>query len=73
MRRNDKSDSIDVLAVEESNASGTAVQNFTGENTGLLLYATQLEGLNAVKAGEADAAMCDGYLAEYLLGNIYGV
>lgn len=69
MRRNDKSDSIDVLAVEESNASGMAVQNFTGENTGLLLYATQLEGLNAVKAGEADAAMCDGYLAEYLLGS----
>lgn len=69
MSRNDKSDSIDVLAVEESCASGAAVQNFTGENTRLLLYSTQLEGLNAVKSGEADAAMCDGYLAEYLLGS----
>ena len=69
MRRSDKSDSIDTLAVEESNASGMAVQNFTGENTSLLPYSTQLESLNAVKDGEADAAICDGYLAEYLLGS----
>ena len=69
MRRSDKSDSIDVLAVEESSASGMAVQSFTGENTSLLPYPTQLEGLNAVKNGEADAAICDGYLAEYLLGS----
>lgn len=69
MRRSDKSDSIDVLAVEESSASGMAVQSFTGENTSLLPYSTQLEGLNAVKSGEADAAICDGYLAEYLLGS----
>ncbi len=69
MRRNDKSDSINVLAVDEGNASGAAVQNFIDENTRLLLYATQLEGLNAVKSGEADAAICDGYLAEYLLGS----
>ena len=69
MRRSDKSDFIDVLAVEESSASGLTVQNFTGENTRLLLYSTQLEGLNAVKGGKADAAICDGYLAEYLLGS----
>ncbi|MBD5453262.1 MAG: transporter substrate-binding domain-containing protein, partial [Lachnospiraceae bacterium] len=69
MRRNDKSDSINVLAVEESNVSGVAVQNFIDENTQLLLYSTQIEGLNAVKSGEADAAICDGYLAEYLLGS----
>lgn len=69
MRRNDKSDSISVLAVEESNASGAAVQNFIDENTRLLLCSTQLEGVNAVKSGEADAAICDGYLAEYLLGS----
>ena len=69
MRRNDKSDSINVLAVEESNASGAAVQNFIDENTRLLLYSTQLKSLNAVKDGEADAAICDGYLAEYLLGS----
>ncbi|MDE7266394.1 MAG: EAL domain-containing protein [Lachnospiraceae bacterium] len=69
MRRNDKSDSINVLAVEESSVSGGAVQNFTDENTRLLLYSTQLESLNAVKDGDADAAICDGYLAEYLLGS----
>ena len=69
MRRNSKSDSINVLAVEESNASGAAVQNFIDENTSLLLYSTQLESLNAVMSGETDAAICDGYLAEYLLGS----
>ena len=69
MSRSDKSDSIDILAVEESNASGTAVQNFAGENTRLLSYSTQLESLNAVKDGTANAAICDGYLAEYLLGS----
>ena len=68
MRRNDKSDSISVLAVEESNASGAAVQKYIDENTRLLLYSTQLESLNAVLDGDADAAICDGYLAEYLLG-----
>ncbi|MDE6739111.1 MAG: EAL domain-containing protein, partial [Lachnospiraceae bacterium] len=69
MRRNGKSDSINVLAVEESNASGEAVQKYIDENTRLLLYSTQLESLNAVMAGKADAAICDGYLAEYLLGS----
>ena len=69
MRRNDKSDSINVLAVEESIASGAAVQKFIDKNTRLLPYSTQLEGLNAVMDGKADAAICDGYLAEYLLGS----
>jgi len=69
MRRNDKSDAIGTLAVEESNAAGEAVQNFTGENTRLLTFPTQFEGLQAVEEGRADAAMCDGYLAEYLLGS----
>lgn len=69
MRRNDKSDTIGVLAVEDSNAAGAAIQNFTGENTRLLTFPTQFEGLQAVREGQADAAMCDGYLAEYLLGS----
>ena len=69
MRRNDKSDSINVLAVEESNASGAAVQNFIDENTRILPCFTQSESLTAVMTGEADAAICDGYLAEYLLGS----
>ena len=69
MRRNNKSDSINILAVETSNASGAAVQNFIDDNTRLLFYSTQLESLNAVMNGEADATICDGYLAEYLLGS----
>ncbi len=69
MNRSDKSDSISILSVEESNAFGIAVQNFIDEKTSLLPYSTQLESLNAVMNGEADAAICDGYLAEYLLGS----
>ncbi len=69
MRRNDKSDTIATLAVEEGNRAGEAVRKFTGENTRLLTFSTQLDSLYAVKAGQADAAMCDGYLAEYLLGS----
>lgn len=69
MRRNDKSDAITTLAVEENNASGESVQNFTGEHTELLTFPTQLDSLYAVKDGRASAAICDGYLAEYLLGS----
>lgn len=69
MRRNDKSSAIGILAVEESNAAGDTVQRFTGENTRLLTCSSQLESLHAVKEGQADAAVCDGYLAEYLLGS----
>lgn len=69
MKRNDKSDTITTLAVEASNASGEAVQNFTSGNTELLPFPTQLESLYAVKDGNANAAICDGYLAEYLLGS----
>lgn len=69
MRRSDKADTIGILAVEDSNAAGEATQNFMGENTRLLTFPTQLESLYAVKEGQADAAMCDGYLAEYLLGS----
>ncbi|MCM1046883.1 MAG: EAL domain-containing protein [Clostridiales bacterium] len=69
MLRNGKSDSINTLAVEESNLSGTLVQNFIDENTTLLPCSTPLDTLNAVKDGKTDAAICDGYLAEYLLGS----
>lgn len=69
MDRSEKSDSITVLAVEASNAFGVAVQNFIDENTNLFPYSTQLDALNAVLNDEADAAICDGYLAEYLLGS----
>lgn len=69
MRRNDKSDAIGILAVEEGCAAGEAVSNFTGESTVLLTFPTQLQSLRAVKEGQADASICDGYLAEYLLGS----
>lgn len=36
----------------------------------LLLYETQKDCLDAVKAKKADAALCDGYLAEYQLSTV---
>ena len=35
-------------------------------------YETQKDCLNAVKEGKADAALCDGYLAEYQLSTVMG-
>ncbi len=37
------------------------------KTTSLLINNTQQEGMEAVKDGKADAILCDGYLAEYLL------
>ena len=36
----------------------------------MMVFDTQEECLYAVEAGEADAALCDGYLAEYLMGTV---
>lgn len=44
--------------------SGQAVES---GSVSLVIYDTQQECLNAVRRGEVDAVLCDGYLAEYLL------
>lgn len=41
-----------------------------GSETRLLIFESQKECLDAVKSGEADAALCDGYLAEYQLSTV---
>lgn len=43
---------------------GTAIQI---EDTEVVIYDTQQECIDAVKEGKADATLCDGYLAEYML------
>ncbi|MDE7299114.1 MAG: EAL domain-containing protein [Lachnospiraceae bacterium] len=68
-KKRDKSRKIQTLAVAYSNGSVEEWLDFAGESAGLLCLGSQLECLEAVKSGEADAAVCDGYLAEFLLGS----
>lgn len=70
MKRGSKTEEIKTLAVtgedlyEEGGAS-----LFTGEQAKLLILESPEECLQAVRAGDAEAALCDGYLAEYYLGS----
>lgn len=68
MKRNSKTEAIRTIAVEKGAASENKVLDFVDEGTEVLTFDTQYDCLREVKSGKADAAMCDGYLAEYLLG-----
>lgn len=60
------------LAVTGESLSGEGGASYVGEKTQLLTFVNQEECLHAVRAGRAEAALCDGYLAEYLLGSNLG-
>lgn len=60
------------LAVTDENISEEGSVSFAGDHTRLLIMETPRECLQAVRSGEAEAALCDGYLAEYLLGSQFG-
>ncbi|MDE6875590.1 MAG: EAL domain-containing protein [Lachnospiraceae bacterium] len=68
-KKRDKSKKIQTLAIAYNNESREHMMAFVGEDAEILTYASQLLCLGAVDSGEADAAVCDGYLAEYLLGS----
>lgn len=68
MKKSNKSSSIGSLAVSGSGTVEYASLDFIDESMEIHTYDTQLDCLLAVKSGEVDAAICDGYLAEYLLG-----
>ena len=68
-KKRDKSKKIQTLALAYSNESREDWTDFTADGAQLLLLDSQLECLEAVKSGAADAAVCDGYLAEFLLGS----
>ncbi len=70
-KRNDQSEQIVMLAGTNSSISGNGNQSFVKELNQMMVFDTQEECLYAVEAGEADAALCDGYLAEYLMGTGY--
>ena len=60
------------LAVTEENLSEEGGVSFAGDQTKLLILESPRECLQAVRSGKAEAALCDGYLAEYLLGSQFG-
>lgn len=67
-KRSNKSEQIATLAVTGSNLSEDENFGFAGEHEQVVVFNSQEECLYAVESGEADAALCDGYLAEYLMG-----
>lgn len=69
MDRDSKVNEIRVLsAVSNGNEEGN-IAALVNEEAQILFFDSQLECLRAVKEGKADAAICDGYLSEYLLGS----
>ncbi len=65
MKKNKNFENVDVLATtaEFAEYAGSVI------NTSVEIYDTQRECLQMVARGKADAALCDGYLAEYLLSS----
>jgi len=67
MKKGGNLGSIDTLATV-SYLSSEVVQAVGTESLSIVNRDTQQECLNALIKGEVDAVLCDGYLAEYLLG-----
>lgn len=69
MERDSKANEIKTLAMVKNGDENKTMEGLVSENAQILTFDSQLECLYAVKEGKADAAMCDGYLTEYLLGS----
>lgn len=72
-KRSNKSEQITTLAVTGSSLSEDKNFGFAGEHEQVMVFNSQEECLYAVESGEADAALCDGYLAEYLMGTEFSL
>lgn len=68
-KKKDKAKKIQTLAITYNNEYRDYMVDFVGEDAVILTLDSQHACLEAVDAGKADAAVCDGYLAEYLLGS----
>lgn len=68
MKKNNKSESIRKVAVEKGIVSENNMPDFVYDGAEVITCDTQYDCLIRVKEGKADAAICDGYYAEYLLG-----
>lgn len=69
MKRGNMAEEIQTLAVTPENVSEEGTAIFLASQAKLLVLESPEECLAAVRAGKAEAALCDGYLAEYLLGS----
>lgn len=69
MNRNSKANEIKVLAAVKYGDEEENIAALVNEDAQILIFDSQLECLYAVNEGKADAAICDGYLSEYLLGS----
>ncbi len=69
MNRDSTANEIKVLAAVKNGDDGEDIASLVSEDAQILTFDSQLECLYAVNAKEADAAFCDGYLSEYLLGS----
>jgi len=68
MRENRELSTVETLATVPYLAADAA-QMVNLENISLITYDTQQQCMDAVKDKKADAVLCDGYLAEYLLSS----
>ena len=71
MKRGSRTEELQTLAVTGDNLNEEGGVSF-GEGVELLILEDQRECLQAVRSGRASAALCDGYMAEYLLGSRLG-
>lgn len=69
MERDSKANEINVLAAVKNGDEKENIAALVKEDAQILIFDSQLECLYAVNEGKADAAICDGYLSEYLLGS----
>ncbi len=68
MKENRELSNMETLATV-SYLAADAAEMVNLENLSLVAYDTQQQCMDAVKDKKADAALCDGYLAEYLLSS----
>ena len=69
MKRDSKANEIGTLAAARSGNEEEHIGSLVNEDAQILFMDSQLDCLYAVNEGKADAAVCDGYLSEYLLGS----
>lgn len=71
MKNGSRTEELQTLAVTGDNLSEEGGVSI-GEGAELLILENQGECLQAVRSGRASAALCDGYMAEYLMGSQLG-
>lgn len=69
MKQNSKANEINVMAAIKNGSHEDSIAALVNENAEIVFFDSQLDCLYAVNEGKADAAICDGYLSEYLLGS----